>query len=379
MKKILIFLFIFINLINLYPADLKITDIVKPDKLYGSAYFPLFVGAKWKWQAEGFGNVTEINWEIVSAHKIDSASKNFKDLTAFRMVSKEFFEEWYVFEFDGYICFFNEFTGEFVERKIPVNPKLEDQWSNDKTKYNVAEIKDDTIKIEYIDPENNRYGYEIYKKNTGPFKKFENISKNNEKKDFLMTVIENNSFSDTAKKDSVALNKKEDFIEEEIKTIDDKKINTETKQPETVIKKDEETKQPESVIKKEEETKKAEEIIKKEEKPAEEKIISAEEINKKDDKTYPDIEEIAPSQLNDSEIIKVLTKDKNYIQIGAFNVIYYAKNLIDKAKGAGYDAKVFYDKDGYYKILVITSKDPGEIIDDIRKNINKDAYIKRIK
>jgi len=378
MKKIIIIIFILINLINLYSSDLKITDIEKPAKLYGSDYFPLFVGAKWKWQAEGFGNVKEINWEIVSSHKIESVSKNFKDITAFRMVSKEFFDEWYVFEFDGYICFFNEFTNETIERKIPVNPKLENQWSNDKTKYNVAEIKDDTVKIEYIDPENNRYGYEIYKKNTGPFKKFENISKNNEKKDFYMTVIENNSFSDTGTKDSAAKNKKTDFIEEEIKTLNDKKTDAETKQPETVIVK-------------EEETKKAEEVIKKEEKPVEEKIITSEnkeiqkekiateEIIKKDEKIYPDKEEITPSQLNDSEIIKDLTKDKNYIQIGAFNVIYYAKNLIDKAKTAGYDAKVFYDKDGYYKILVITLKDPKEIIEDIRKKINKDAFIKRIK
>ncbi|MBN2545620.1 MAG: SPOR domain-containing protein [Spirochaetes bacterium] len=348
MKKTFIIIFIFISLINLNSSDLKITDIEKPDKLYGTVFFPLFVGAKWKWQAEGFGNVTEINWEIVSSHKIESASKNIKDIIAFRMVSKEFFDEWYVFEFDGYICFFNEFTNEIIERKIPLDPKLDDQWNNDKTKCNVAEIKEDTVKIEYIDPENNRYGYEIYKKNAGPFKKFENISRNDEKKDFFMTVIENNSFRDSITKDTIAMEEKKDFIDEEIKTLETKKDIETMPESNTMIKDESDTKKEEVII-------------------------------KKDEKTYPDKEEIIPSQLNESEIIKELTKDKNYIQIGAFNVIYYAKNLIDKAKTAGFEAKVFYDKDGYYKILIITSKDPKEIIDEIKKNINKDAFIKRIK
>lgn len=348
LKKLLILILLTLLTILGYAGDLKIVDAPKPDKIYGCEYFPLFVGAKWKWEAKGYGSILEINWEIVSAHKIDMPSKNLTNVLAFKIISKELFDQWYIFEYDGYVCFFNEFT-ETLERKLPLSPKLEDRWENANEKYYVAEIKDDLIKVEFADKNGTRYGYEMYKKWIGPYKKFENISTDKEKRDYLITLIESNTFDK-----KVFAEKTQDKIEE---NSTPKETELTKKQPE----KEETLKET-----------KSDEIVKIQQLPAEKesKNITASELNKIEKK-----DEFVG--FKDSDKINELKKDTLYVQVGAFNIAYYAFETLNKCKELGYETKVYKDIDGLYKVLIII-KNMNEI-DKIRSKINKDAFIKKAK
>ncbi len=84
--------------------------------------------------------------------------------------------------------------------------------------------------------------------------------------------------------------------------------------------------------------------------------------------------------ISDDDLIKTLEPGVKYIQLGAFNMMVNASVILNKAKSAGYDAKVFKDTDGYYKVMVIPEKgNEKETLNKMKNSFNKDAYIKSLK
>lgn len=381
MKKLFfIFLLILVGLAS-YSSDLKITDIEASSKVYGTEYFPLFVGAKWRYEAKGYGTITEINWQIVSAHKIEMPSKNLNIQVAFKLISKELFDQWYLFEYDGFICFFNEFT-EQLERKLPILPKLENQWENDTIKYTVVEVKEDIVKIEYVDKNGTKYGYDMYKKGVGPFKKFENITNKDEKRDFLISLIDSNT---------AGVKVAEVKVSPEIKT--EEKVAP----PSSVeaVKSDEKKAvEPvkEEVVKIEELPKKVEQskldqVTTVEKEPVLDKKIN-ETVEKKESEVTtkkPETSTVSNKVLAESEgklkekdIIKELRKNTVYIQVGAYKLEVNAKNSLENCRTLGFDSYVYMDKDGFYKVLIIAKGETKTVLQKVRSNINKDAFIKNV-
>jgi len=90
--------------------------------------------------------------------------------------------------------------------------------------------------------------------------------------------------------------------------------------------------------------------------------------NVKNKTTYKNIEDI--------KIIKLLP-EKLYVQVSSFNSSKNAQNYANNLLLSGYNPKIFQDKDGYFKILLDTTSDEKEFINKIRKDIEKDAFIKQ--
>ncbi len=174
LNKTLLIAFFMFNLFFLNAqSSLLATEVAAPSGLKGSDFFPLFVNAKWTWSVKGIEGVDKVTWEIPGAFILNDSSKNLSNVLAFKIVCRELNEEWYAFEHDGYICFLKNGDNEQIEKILPVNPKLEDQWTNGDYNFNVSVIEDNMVKVEYINNDASKYGYFMFVKNIGPYEKFD--------------------------------------------------------------------------------------------------------------------------------------------------------------------------------------------------------------
>lgn len=329
MKRIIVILIIFFN-INLIFSLITVKDIDSPKDLKGSNYYPLFVGAKWSYDVTGNADLTKDTREIVSVHSITDSSSDIKDLTAFKIKEAESNNEWYAFEYNGYICYYKT----EIEKILPINPTLQDKWTSNSINCRISESESNMVKVEYMDEKNSKYGYQIFALNVGPKEIYE--YKSNDKKELNMKLTANVAFNEQKNLNST-----------------DKTIIAKTENKEIVEnKKTEDTKE---IIK---ENKEAE--IKKEEKKAESTI------------EYDD------NDLTKNDYITTLVKNKTYIQIGAFKVNFYAKQALLKAREAGYNAKIYQDKNGLNKVIIEIPKDANKVLKEIRVKIIKDAFIKKM-
>jgi len=351
MRNILIIFFILITFF-ISANDFLITEVSSPDELKGCGFFPLYKGLKWTWEVkENSELITNQTWEIVSAYIINNSKINVVNVLGFLIAVKDnknkIIDQFYVFEYDGYICYLKEKNGR-IERIVPINPTLEDQWMNGDDIYNVAELEENMLKIEFINGDASKYGYMKFVKDEGPYQIFEYETTGDLNKDIDMKVIENIAYSDInkeSKEEIVKIDEKEKEIKEEEKIEEDKDV---IKDEDKVTEKEEdkivvEEKEDDTVIEEE----KDEVVINEED-----KIIEEDYIDK-------------------------LSKNKKYIQIGAFNIISYAKILLIKAKDNGYTAKLLHDTDGYYKVLVEFTGNEKDVITKIRKTIAPDAFVKQ--
>ena len=321
MKKIILILLIISMTSLIIAQDIIIRDIDSPDGLNGSQYFPLFVGAKWIWDVKGMGNITKINWELVSAHKITDTKNNLGDLTAFKLKisfdieEKEMTDEFYVFEYQAFICFYRKVGNDYkIEKVIPVNPLIDNKWVANNTEYKVVERKDNTVKIESVNEEIDKYGYQIFIKDIGPYEIFEYYSSGEKKEDVMMTLVDSVAYEDLYEKP-------QQKIAEEIPQ-EDKELYKENNTPQE---------------------------------------------NKKEEKPH--------IVLNENDYIQKLSNDKKYLQIGAFNIVYYAEELVRNAKYNGFEAKIYRDIDGFYKVLIEVNSEND--INNVKNKITKDAFIKK--
>jgi len=223
MKK-LIFLFILILLLNtLYSNEsVQIKDINPPETLKGADFFPLFVGAKWEWNVKGMGDFTKITWEIISAHIINDATYNIYNTTAFKLKAtfkfdeKEMTDEWHILEYNGFICFYKKSRDNYyIEKILPVKPDIQANWVNESNKFKIAEISNNSVKVELTNEELARYGYQIFVKNVGPYEIFEYLTIGDKKQEIIMSLINNVSYKDvlTVKKEEIpGTEKKEESI-----------------------------------------------------------------------------------------------------------------------------------------------------------------------
>ncbi|HPO50085.1 MAG TPA: SPOR domain-containing protein [Spirochaetota bacterium] len=101
---------------------------------------------------------------------------------------------------------------------------------------------------------------------------------------------------------------------------------------------------------------------------------SLENTEKKDNK-----EEEVKIDKNTDYNISSLSKELSYIQIASFNSSTNANNYSLKIVALGYSPKIFKDKDGYYKVLVDATSDEKVFLEKIKKDVEKNAFIKQRK
>lgn len=324
MKKIIIFFIFLLLFTSLFPDDIiEIRDIKPPEQLKGTHFFPLFVGAKWEWNIKGLGNLTKATWEIVSAHMITDISKNISNSVAFKLKAtykdeeKEFIDEWYILEYNGYICFYKKSRNDYyIEKIIPLDPDINDNWMNASNKLEVAEITNSRIKIELKNEELGRYGYQVFVKDMGPYEIFDALSIDDKKQQMLMSLDNSISYKD------VPIIKNDEFPE--------------------LIKKEEEKTTP--------------------------------NITEENDKVDEDKDQFTVSE---DDYIYSLSKDKKYFQIGSFKINSNAKELIIKSKQAGFVPKIFLDKDEQYKVLIEFSKEKSIIEKEIKNKLGITPFLKQ--
>jgi cell division septation protein DedD len=92
-------------------------------------------------------------------------------------------------------------------------------------------------------------------------------------------------------------------------------------------------------------------------------------ITKKDDTK-------AKQKDNKELYTKTLSKDKKYIQLGAFNIPYYAEELAERLNKSGFNAKIFQDKDGFYKITIETAE-PEKTKKELKDKTGLDSFLRK--
>ena len=320
MKKI-VFLFVIFNFcLYLFPQEPVITDLTSDSKLYGTAFFPIFVGEKWNWEMILGGKTTNILWNIVSMHTINDPSNNltnvigFKTLIRFYSEGKEVSElndEFYLIINDNFISNYKKIeNGYEIEKMLPAKPKINDSWTFENTTYKITEISGNSIKVESQNQKEGKTGYQLFVINTGPFEIYENDSI--KKEEIFLTLLESSSFQ---------------------------QLNNETEAENIPNTKDQE--------------------------------ISV--SPKTSDNTLP---QNSKKERIFSDYITSLAKDKKYIQLGAFNITYNAENFALKVKSSGFTSKIFQDKDGFYKVLVETN-DPLGTIKSVNEKMGLIGYQKK--
>jgi hypothetical protein len=356
-KKSSIFIVLMVLNFTLLNAEstLLTTEVAAPSDLKGSIFFPLFTGAKWTWSVKGIEGVDTVTWTIDKAYILSDKTNNLTNILGFKVVCKELSEEWYAFEYDGYICFIKNEDNPAVERILPLNPKLEDQWTNADFSFNIAAVEDNMVKVEFINDDASKYGYYMFVKDIGPYEKFDYEISADVNKDIKMTVTDNVDYK-TLKYENLASNT----------TNKEESVNTQNNK----------NTQPDDANKNQ--------TIDNTDKSSSSSSSSSENTNKKTEKdnTNKTISETKPqiTEIPDADYIKKLDPSKIYIQIGAFNMLFNAKDLLNTAKSKGYSAKAFKDTDGYYKILIIVDKGKEkDLLKKVKDSFVKDAYIKPVK
>jgi hypothetical protein len=232
MKIFIIFAIFIFPIFYLFPQDIVISDTNPPNEIKGSLYFPLSVGSKWTWTISDNNSKSTLSWEIVSYKIISEKNNNLKNIPAFEIISKEMNNKWYFFEYDGFICSLESGGKEYILTRIfPINPQLEDTWSENNDNYKISEIKDNYVKAEYENEADSRFGYVVFNKNVGLFEIYQNSKKGNTKNVLKFSLTDyfiNNDFTSKIQPENL---KKQDKINLQVNP----KKNTQTSKSLKVI------------------------------------------------------------------------------------------------------------------------------------------------
>jgi hypothetical protein len=320
MKKIAFLLIIFNICLFLYSQEPVITDLMSDSKLYGTVFFPIFVGEKWNWEMSLNGKTTNMFWNIVSMHTINDPSNNLKNVIGFKTLIRfnsdgkdisELNDEFYLIINDNFISNYKKIDkGYEIEKMLPINPKINDTWIFENSTYKITEISGNSIKVESQNQKEGKTGYQLFVKDTGPFEIYENDSI--KKEEIFLTLLESSSFQQP--NNATAVENKPNAKDQ------DNTVSSKTSE-----------------------------------------ITTSQNTNK--ERIFTDY-------------ITLLVKDKKYIQIGAFNITYNAENLAYNVKSAGFPSKIFQDKDGFYKVLVETN-DPIGTIKSLKDKTGIKGYLKK--
>ncbi|HOJ64522.1 MAG TPA: hypothetical protein PLE45_08885 [Spirochaetota bacterium] len=330
-KKILTIL-IFLNILFLVAGEDVTLTKIEATSVKGNAYFPLFVGAKWTWSLEMFGSKNLFSWEIIEAYEITDLKNNLDRVIGFKTICKEIESEWFFIEKDGYISFYEKGdNGYDIQKIIPLNPKIGDRWNENFRINTISTITDEFIKIDTETEDKKTIGYKIFRKDIGLFDLYEIEKKDNDTIYTKWTLNEYKKYNENEKKDIVINENKQD-------TTTDNTIVTENK-----ISEDKDI------------------------------IENIDEYESKESK------KIDYSSDYSKYFIKELNKNKSYIQIGSFSIIDNAIKILENATSYNYNIFIYFDKDGYYKVLIEIEKEEDKNIQFIRKNIEEKAFFKQRK
>ena len=109
----------------------------------------------------------------------------------------------------------------------------------------------------------------------------------------------------------------------------------------------------------------------KEEKIEEKTVLN---ISEKDNELEENKNEFEVSK---DDYINKLSKDKHYFQIGSFKINSYAEELTLKSKKAGFNPKIFLDKDEQYKVLIEFSNEKSIIEKEIKNKLGIIPFLKQ--
>jgi len=337
MKKIFLFLFLFLFLslifnFCLFSQDAVITDLSSDSKLYGGKYFPIFIGSEWNWEVKGKERTMNMEWKIISKHNINDPQNNLKDTTGFKVkvlfkqndkTIDELSSELFIIITDGFIINYEKSDKTYkLEKIIPIEPKIGMSWDFGGTKYKITEINDNSVKVESSNEALDKFGYQLFIKNTGPFEIYEFSPKSND--ETFITLLKSTSFKGTSNETAAA-------------------VKEETTAPIPVA-----------------------------------PVVTSEktdiETPKKMENTNTD-----PAKKNDDNkdfYIKTLSSSKKYLQLGAFNMNYYAEDFVKKLTGLGYTSKIYLDSDGFFKVLLETDN-PDALKKELKEKNGLNSFIKK--
>lgn len=216
LKKILILFISFITVIVTFSQDAQFTKI-ETTSIKGNSYFPLFVGAKWTWTLEMFGNRNVFSWEITEVYEITDPKNNLQKVIGFKTICKEIESEWFFIEYDGYICFYEKMdNGYDIQKIIPVNPKIGDKWRENFRTNSISTMTDEFVKVDTETDDKKTIGYKIFRKDIGLFDLYEIEKKDNETIYTKWTLNEYKKYGDS--KNEVVLKQDDSY-----KKIENKK------------------------------------------------------------------------------------------------------------------------------------------------------------
>lgn len=199
MKKVLFIIFLILLCFSLFAA--KIENIERPEdiplEIKGSPFFPLFLGAQWEFDVEGLGTLDKIVWEVTDLYKITDWKYKLKNTLAYKIKIEAFEAEWFALESAGFVCFYRVSGNKNVlEKIIPIEPEIDQNWKNGNDQLKVGILEENMLKIELANEKENKYGYQMFLKDMGPFEIFEYIALGDEETSLRMTLISNVTFND---------------------------------------------------------------------------------------------------------------------------------------------------------------------------------------
>lgn len=348
MKKLFNILIFMLLAIFLHAAP-SITKTAEGDGDKSNPYFPLITGQKWTYTITAGGVDNTVNWRLNGSYKITDTDNGINNAAAYQVESIETGEIWYFLKYDGFVCKYeqNEKGNYILTRLLPDSINIDYNWISANTSFIISEVNADTVKVEFVSNAEDFSGYNVFKKDIGPSEMYIFDTAGGDKSDTTFKLKEA-GFDRTVQQAAVTI--------PAVSEVADAATSDTTIKTETAV---------ETTTPAEEEPKVATAT-----KPADEEVVAPIKEEPKAEKT---IEETYPGITK----INRFKEDFFYIQVGSFVIKNNAFRICSEVKTKGFNAVLFEDTDGYFKVLIEGNKDMEFYLNKARNEINAGAFMKK--
>jgi hypothetical protein len=362
----LVFIFLITATVTTVSAgEVLFQEIPKPEDVFGNAWFPLYVGAMWKWKMEESDNEAELQWTIVNAKLVTDSDNNLDKVIAWQLQMNSITDALYFIEHDGFICTYEKKrTGYTLTKLLPILARSQQRWQSGTDSYTIPAIDDETLKTEYVSDDGSRYGYQVFGKGIGPVEFFDYTSSEFGSNAVKWTLIDYKSYSDVVVERYNTMSDTDDMVMEEIDDVDNSLAygtTSSTSSTTTTTTTIAMTTTTTTTM------------------PEEDTVVYIDEYYESEKDTSKGSSGERDSRDREmGEVIRNMSTQKTYIQAGSFNVYRYAILMAGSLKDNGYMVNILEEDDFTWKVLIVVDKeDEARILQRVRKEIEPGAFVRQ--